>query len=361
MQNLEPVPETGVDSDPDELLAQAGSEAAAALTSALERVNTLAHTGRIDRAGLRLLREELERARRVGMLGQQISRIGSDRVRIHDERIDLAGLLRDHLGQRHRELEARQLLVEQHLEATTVISDVTLVFAMVSSLLDWCVERTKGTLAISLGAPAAPEVARLCCEIEVPPEEIGDAVVSRTMSWRLVEACVRKLGLALVRQVDGTRVMVHLDFPSVLPTSEAMDTVVDPFPEGNLAAVRQLAGAHILVVCARRELRVEIREAVHSQGPMLDFVASVAEAREFCAGALPDAIVFEAAQGGAAMQRLMAELRTESPRLPFVEVVESGAMRPTLREGCHEVSRVARPSLREALPAALNFELARAN
>jgi hypothetical protein len=49
-----------------EIIGQIGSEVCLPLSSALERVTLLATTGKIDRAGLRALREEIERARRTG-------------------------------------------------------------------------------------------------------------------------------------------------------------------------------------------------------------------------------------------------------------------------------------------------------
>ncbi len=46
-----------------DLVAQLSVEIAAPLTAALERVHALASTGRIDRASLRALREEIVQAR----------------------------------------------------------------------------------------------------------------------------------------------------------------------------------------------------------------------------------------------------------------------------------------------------------
>ena len=63
-----------------ELVSQIGAEIAAPLTAALERVNTLTSTGRIDRQSLRALREEIEAARQAGMIGQQLTRFASGRI-----------------------------------------------------------------------------------------------------------------------------------------------------------------------------------------------------------------------------------------------------------------------------------------
>src|ERR1700754_2484372 len=51
-----------------ELVSQIGVEIAAPLTAAIERINTLTSTGKIDRQGLRALRDEVEAARQVGMI-----------------------------------------------------------------------------------------------------------------------------------------------------------------------------------------------------------------------------------------------------------------------------------------------------
>jgi hypothetical protein len=50
-----------------------GAEIAVPLTAALERINALTSTGRIDKKGLRSLREEVEAARQIGMIGQQLA------------------------------------------------------------------------------------------------------------------------------------------------------------------------------------------------------------------------------------------------------------------------------------------------
>lgn len=351
-------------SDTNELLAQVSSEASAALTSAIERVNTLAHTGRIDRAGLRTLREELERARRVGMLGQQISRIASARVRVYEERVDLTALLRDMVTQRHREFETKRIPLNQNLLPVMVVSDVTLVFAMFGSLLDWCLDHARGPVDLGLQLEGDPPKAHLTCSF-APDADAGATggrpLDGRTMSWRLVETCARKLGLAMDNQRQAGRQVVRLGFTKTVLGTDTPDRTPEPGHDDAPSThnSRPLAGSHLLVICARRDLRVEVREAVQSMGLMLDFVTDVEEAREFCAGGLPHAIVFEASQGGASMQRLVGELRTDSPSVVFVEIAESGKPLQVNTLGSHELSCVARPALREALPTALTYELTR--
>src|SRR5690606_38977172 len=64
-----------------ELLAQVGEEIAGPLTRALELVTTLSSTGRIDRAGLRALCQDIGQARQAGIAAQQIARLAAGRVR----------------------------------------------------------------------------------------------------------------------------------------------------------------------------------------------------------------------------------------------------------------------------------------
>ena len=58
---------------------------------------------------------KIELARRIGMMGQQVSRFASGRVRLTQERLDLTGMLRAAMQQRSREIEARGIEVRQQL------------------------------------------------------------------------------------------------------------------------------------------------------------------------------------------------------------------------------------------------------
>ena len=63
-----------------DVVSEMSAEIAGPLTAALDRVQTLATTGRIDRGSLRALGEEIERARQISMSGQQIARLASGRL-----------------------------------------------------------------------------------------------------------------------------------------------------------------------------------------------------------------------------------------------------------------------------------------
>ena len=136
--------------DAQALVAQLGSEVAATLSSALERVTALTATGKIDRAGLRLLRDEIDRARRAGIMGQQVVRLGNGRVHLASERLDLTGLLREALRQRGREIDARGIEVRQVLGAAEVMSDSTLLFSLMQTVMDWSFEHAVSRIDMSI-------------------------------------------------------------------------------------------------------------------------------------------------------------------------------------------------------------------
>lgn len=351
---------------PTDLVAQVGSEVAVAMSKALERLNGLATTGRISRAGLRALRDDLELARRVGMMAQQASRFASGRVTQASEPLDLTAMLREALLQRGREIEAREIVVRPRLRAAGVIGDATLTYALLQALLDWAFEHARGPIDIELGHGAWPAHARLECRFDFRAEDDSGygagaaAPALDTMAWRLLRLTADALGLRCTQQDDGWRVAAALEFPRTLADAPAALPQLDLGPGGApVGNTRPLAGSHLLVVAARREVRKLVREALRAHGTMIDFVTSIEEARVFCRGGMPHAMVIESALAGEAFERLRAELLTELPTLAFVQITEDGKGFEVRRNGTREAVCVARAAIAESLPSALVFELAR--
>ena len=358
--------------DAYDLVAQVGSEVAEVMSSALERVNSLTLSGRIDRSSLRALRDEIERARRVGMLGQQVSRVASGRIRLSEETLDLTTMLREALSQRSREMAARGLEVRQVLNPATVSSDATLLFSLLQGVLDWCFEHSRSHIDLSVEVKTWPAQAQLHATFkhsitgagaaQRPAAAVANELQS--MSWRLIERCTHSLALTLDRQESGDLTRLTIGFTKTLMNSETIDNLLDLGLDKDAALdagrnSKPLAGSHVLVVATQREVRAVVRDIVRSMGVMLDFVGSVDEAREFCAGGLPHAVVYESTLGGGHMQRLMAELAQESPSLAFIEIAEQGRPFEVMNLLGRERSRVSKHALAEALPKALMFELAR--
>jgi CheY-like chemotaxis protein len=369
--NGRPAPVTT--SDPHELVAQIGSEVASLLSAALERVTTLATTGKIDRASLRELRDEIDLARRVGIMGQQVSRFASGRVRVANERLNLTNLLREALRQRGREIEARGIEVRQVFAPAEVSSDATLLFSLLQAIMDWCFEHAVSRVDMALDVKGWPTRARLVCSFAFEHADLVDTSYGQseelhprsveTMSWRLLHQIAAVLGLNVLRRDDGGRTTLTVEFPETLaPRVEGLGVALDADqgdPGALVANSQPMAGHHVLVVATRREIRNTVRESLRNMGMMVDFVTSLEEAEQFCRSSMPHAIVYDALLRGERFERLRNEWLTEVPNLAFVQLAESGHAFELLNVDGRQFASVGRDAIMQQLPSALSFELSR--
>jgi hypothetical protein len=356
------------------LIAQIGSEIGAALSSALERVTALATTGKIDRPGLRALRDEIELARRVGMMGQQLARFASGRIRQSPETLSLTQLARDVLAQRSREIAARGIELRQALRPVEVIVDATLLHTLLQALVDWTLEHAREAVEFRIDLRPWPPHARLSCQFSRrPPAEVdGAGVVARhdadgpdspldSLSWRLVQqiAWSLQLGLERIDGPDGVSA-VTLDFPKTVSEElEGVSAVEIDQGFGVSDNSKPLAGAQVLVLALRRDLRTDIREATRHMGLMVDFVSSVDEADEFCREALPQAVIYESALAGQRFEKLRASIEAEVPGFVFIEISPEGDGFALSNEGQRRHATIGRDAVLGSLPSALIFELSR--
>lgn len=350
------------------LVAQLGCEVAAALSTAIERVNSLAASGNISRKSLRALRNELELARRVSIMGQQVNRLATGRVRQSPERIDLTALIRDTLIQHRREMESRGIEIHQSLSPAKVMADPTLMFTLLQALIDWCLEHARSAIDFRIDLTHWPIHARLGCNFwHIPQDQAADAPIQLgpspldTMSWRLLEQAAALMGLGVFKQDQPGRAVRVIEFTHIVNDPVTSNEAVRrEDTQRTLVNSKPLAGNHLLVLAARRETRTMVKEAIRHMGLMVDFVQSIGECREFCQGGLPHAIVHESALGGEKFEILRAELLKDMPALVFVEVSEQGHGYQVHEVGGRHFASVNRDALVEALPAALMFELSRA-
>lgn len=349
------------------LLGQLGSEVASALSAALEGVNALATTGKIGRQGLRELREHIELARRIGIMGQQVNRLAAGRVRQVAERVDLTAMLREALLQRRRQIEASGHEVGQLLGPAQVMADPTLIFTLVETLLTWAFEHARSAIDLRIELNDWPVFARLTCGFRfLSDEQIDGSLLThaesplQTISWRLLQQTARTMGLPVRLDDDGASARLTIEFlRTVNDPSEtaALRDRVDPERQGLNS--KPLAGSHLLVIAARRETRALVRDAVRHMGLMLDHVATIEEAREFCRGGMPHAILHESALGGERFERLRMELLGDMPQLVFIELAQDGQGPPARRAGERRFSCVSLDAIIESLPPTLMFELSR--
>ena len=350
-----------------ELVTQVGREVAAPMTSALERINAFATTGRIDRAGLRALREEVESVRRIGLSAQQIGRFASGRVRQNQQRLNLTQTLRDALAQRGRETAARGIELRQDLQPAEIVIDASMCAALLQALLDWSFEHARSHIEFRIDLKSWPVHARLACRYAyIPADEAHtqaavDATRLDTIAWQLLRRLAQTLGLVLQRDDASGSTRLTLEFPRTV--TEGV-TTLPPIEFDEPAAAgpnsQPMVGRHVLVIASRRETRNSVRETLRSMGLMVDYVGSVDEARQFCSGGLPHAIVFESALAGENFRKLRAEWTREVPALAFIEIAEQGRELQVSDLGGQRTSRIGRDVIVSALPSALLFELAKA-
>lgn len=350
-----------------ELTGQIGRELAEPLTAALERVTTLTTTGRIDRAGLRALRDEIDRARQTGIWCQQISRLASGRVRQSHERVHLTNTVQSMLGYRAREMQARGLQLTQSLLPVEVQIDASMLFGLLNAMVDWWLDCAQGMVELRVDTRDWPARARLHCAFahQAPdrPATSAEVIQGRvnTMNWHLLEQTARTLGLVFDRQVDATQARLNLEFPSTVLAMLQPDEAEQLDRHGFADSVnsKPLAGSHVLVIAGRRDLRLQIREALKAMGLVLDFVSSVREAVEFCREGLPHAIVFEGTQRSRQFEHLAEGIRQEVPEFVFIELVDEGRTFDISTISATGMARVGCDGIANALPSALVYELSR--
>ena len=355
-----------------ELIGQIGSDVGQALTRALERVTTLTTTGRIDRESLRALRNEIEHARRAGMIGQQLARYASGRIRQSPEQLSLTQMMRDVLLQRGREASAHGLEVHQSMRPAEVISDATLLHALLQAVLDWSLEHASQSVEYRIEIRSWPANARLICRFphghasnNLPgdPMAAEDDVSSAldTLAWRLVQQLARTLDLMVERLDENERTTLALEFPRTVSEQqlEGVSAIEVDQGFGVSEDSKPLAGSHVLVVANRRDLKTDIRECTRHMGLLVDFVGSVEEAEVFCQEALPHALVYESALAGQRLDRLCADLQQDLPGIVLIEVSEEGTEFELTGDHGRKRALVGRDSVMESLPSALFYELSR--
>ncbi len=351
-----------------EIIGQIGTEVGLPLSSALERVTVLATTGKIDRAGLRQLREEIERARRAGMIGQQLARFASGRIRQSPEQISVTQMLREVLLQRGREAAARQIQISQALKPAEVVCDATLLYALMQAVVDWSLDLAKASIEFKLDIKAWPPYARLSvrfahCNTDASDRlsPVGTPLPSLdSMAWRLVQQISWTLGLVMERIVSEHETTLTIEFPrTVHDQIEGVSVVEIDQGFGVSDNSKPLAGSHVLVVAGGREVRSLIKESIRHMGLLVDFVATVEEAEEFCRDALPHAIIYEGVLVNDRFKQLRANIAAEMSSFVFIEIAAEGNALQLSTNGEDNGACCGRDAIMQSLPSALIFELSR--
>jgi hypothetical protein len=358
-------------SDPQrwhELVSEIGAEIAGPLTAALERIHSLTTTGCIDRASLKALREEVEQARHAGMLGQQLSRLATGRLRQSHERLQLATTFKAVLAHRNRETLARGIVLKPALKSAEVIVDASLLFSLFNTTLDWALANARSQIEFTIDIMAWPSHARLTCHFaHRPPDQPASGPLAadpppglNALTWRMLEQTAATMGLPIQRADNAGSTTLTVEFPRT--AHDEMDGVSTMELDDGFAPStnsKPLAGNHVLVISSRREMRALIREALKNMGLVVDFVNSVDEASDFCRDGLPHAVIIEAIQNGERFGKFRDEIVAEVPDFAFIEIIEEGNAFEMSGFSGSRMARVGRDVIANSLPSALMFELSK--
>ena len=344
------------------LVGEVGAGVAAPLTSALERIVALTTSGRIDRHGLRALREEVERARQIGIDSQQLARLAGGRLHLSHERVDLMPMLGDLLARRRRESQARGLPLRQPAaRPVEVVTDPTLLFSLLDTLVSWALDCADSAIEFAVDVEPWRNQSRVTCRfMHVAHDRADEGPAHDSVHWRLLESTAQVLGVSVERHVDAHGTQLALSFHRSVNDSIGGMSAIE-LDDGFAPSMnsKPLAGSHVLVLAQRRELRAEVREALRNMGLIIDFVSSVDEAASFCREGLPHAIVVESLLRGDQFDALRNDITAEVPQFAFIEVIEDSRAFEMSGFTPASMARVGRDVLGAALPSVLLFELSR--
>ena len=343
------------------LVADIGRSTAQPLTQALERVQGLIETGRIDRASLLALLDEVESARRAGMVGQQLARLAAGQVRQSHEQISLARAVQDVLTERQADVQSSGCSVRTTLRAAEVLIDPTLLFGLLHAVVDWALALAQGQVHFAIDTKPWPVRARLVAQFHAARSaQAGGAFEG--LAWRVLEHTAAAMGLEVQTEDSGERVMLTLEFPRTV-NNELSGVATIELDQGfshSVSGAKPLAGSHVLVVAARRDVRIQVRDAIRNMGLIVDFVGSVEEAVAFCRDSLPNGVIVESALRGDRFDELVDDIVSQRSDVVFIEIVEEGATFEISGFSGSGFARVGRDAIADSLPSALVFELSKA-
>jgi hypothetical protein len=329
-----------------DVIAQVAAEVATPLTRALDRIRGLQAASGADAEQLRALHDEVAHARHIGILGQQIARLASGTVRQELEPVDLQAMLRELLAEQRRDGPSATL--RESLEAATVVADTGLAGALMRSVIDWCSQCAASPVDLALEPrPAATQAVLTCRFARKAHDEDGN----EPLSWHLMHYAAAPLGARLDVEKGTDRVALRV----------TLDRLVPPAAPGqaSTADMRLLAGCQLLVVSNDRDIRQQVRRAVHGLDLLVDYVTSVDAAGDYCDEGLPQAIVYASTLSGTSMNRLRGRVGQLMGGPPFIEISPDHDGYEPPSTGERPVRRIAIDELAQGLPAALVSEMTR--
>lgn len=345
------------------VVARLSAEVAAPLTQALERVLALGDTGRIDRPGLAALRDEIDAARRIGLRGQQLVRLATGEVHPRSERLDLKQLLGEVLAEAAAAPTGAPVRWTW-LAEVQVAADASLVNTLLRAASDWSQALARSAIDWRLDLRPTPVQARISCRF-VPREAarpLGDdglPALDESLDWLLLQYTAHIAGVQVRREDADGHTVLALNFPHTVDETLAGASALELGAHGGPGGPALLAGSQVLVLAARRELRQQVRLAMHGHDLFIDYAPTVAEAQHYCDDGLPQVLLYESSFEGEALRALRERLAAAPHGVALIELVPG-------RSGCDlggpagaAVARVGTEGLRQTLASVVVLELAR--
>lgn len=311
------------DSELAALLVLLGSEVAAPLTQALERIQEqLAAPNATPSEPLLALRAPLRRARDATVLAAQVGRLRSGRVVPSPQRCALHTVLHQVVEMHRREAQSRGLQLRLDAYEADVIADPSLLPSLLHALLDWALAHTRSSIELQSTLGAWPPSARLQCRFALHKLDQSHAPPPPTLDglrWMLVRHTAQAMGIQ-VRRADEAGICVTLmDLP--LWRHEQLISLGSEPPEPRLGQDTQpFAGWRAMVVSADTAFQRQVAELLRPQGWTLEPLPSIDAGFQQCLEALPHAIVVDGALAGPDLQQWRSHVQADVPGYCFIEV-----------------------------------------
>ena len=180
-----------------------------------------------------------------------------------------------------------------------------------------------------------------------------------SLSWHLIRQLCSALNATLTKDLSETHAEVTIAFADTVDSTVVSISGLD-FGRHEMARSgdsRFLAGSQVLVVATHRDVRNCVRDAPRGLDMMVDYVGSVEAAVEFCQAGLPQALLFQSDQAGAAMSALRNQVRRLAPCFPFIALLPTGRLVERIGEGAERTCQVGLDALSKTLPSVLVEEI----
>jgi len=103
------------------------------------------------------------------MIGQQLTRFATGRVRQSHEVLQLEEVLKSVLALRTRETQARGIALKRDLKSARVIVDGSLLFSLLNATLDWSLANAHAHIEFGVDFRTWPVHARVTCASPTTP------------------------------------------------------------------------------------------------------------------------------------------------------------------------------------------------